>query len=268
MILALLLTLAPPAHARQAAPADAEAERILGDFIAIRSGGIWHAESYNARAAAIEAEPERFAPILRERLSRLPATLDEYDPDDPKWVVNAYAAPRRGAQSASLLGAVELLGREHAEPILQEFFDRVNPLALEATRRYWRERDIANAAGRKTGRELVDAKEVYLALSGARGQAIKVAKNLDSDTFHDDFLVMLTSDDTVAQTTGAAYTRGSLDEILERRPEAIPQVVEAAARLSASEDPRVAEAGRSLTTKIRETLPIDQRDDAQTDPRR
>ncbi|MFG0275473.1 MAG: hypothetical protein ACF8QF_10490 [Phycisphaerales bacterium] len=266
MSLTAVLVLTPLSLLAQSGPpSDPEAERIVDAFVTATGHS---PELYHERRAAVRAAPERFVPILRERLSQIPATLDEYDPDDRACILNGHLNPRSGSQAATLLGIVGLLPLVDAEPILQEFFDKVNPLAVEAERRYWRERDIANAAGRKTGRELVDTKEVYLALSGARGQAIKVAKNLDSDIFHDDFLAMLASDDPVAQETGANYTRGNLEAIVERNPEALAQIVDATSRLGASDDPRVAKAGRTLMEAVRQTLQSPPRDNTPADPAR
>lgn len=226
-------------------------ERVIGQLLYGQPSHM--GELWVERRELVKSDPTTYAPVIRERLMRLPATLDEYTVDDPRWVVNNAHRPPHGAVDR-LMFLVSLLGREHAGPILQEFFDKVNPLALEATRRHWNAKDAALAAGRRTSEEWVRTSEVYQRLSGARSQAIKVAAQLNSDVLYDDFVAMLTSADTVAQTTGAAYTRGYLDEILERWPEATPQIVEAAARLSASEDARVAEAGRSLMQRVRQEI--------------
>jgi len=254
MILALLLALAPPAVAQQAAPADPEAERILGDFIAVRSGGIWHSESYKERAAAIEAEPERFAPILRERLSRVPATLEEYDPDDPKWVVNDYGDYRQGPQAGALLGAVALLGREHADPILQEFFDRVNPLAIEAERRVWQAED-AYRAGVEGADEMVrEAGKVLRAMRGGRAQAVNLALELESPIFVDDITAMLFRNDPAARVGGAEFAGYYIPHFAADRPDAVAKARAGAAALFASDNPRVARAGRRLLERLDKEL--------------
>jgi hypothetical protein len=263
--LAILLTLLVPPAALAEPPDASRPEQIVQQMLyaqAAMRGPDWWRE----RIEMVQGDPATFAPLIRERLlSGVPPTLDEYTLDDSQWVMNESSRFPHGAVRP-FMRIVALLPLDHAEPILQEFFDRVNPLAIEAERRYWRERDIANAAGMKTGEALVEAKEIYLALAAARGHATNLAKHLDSDIFYDDYVVMLTSDDPVAQETGANYTRGNLDKIIEQRPEFAAQIVEAAARLSASGDARVAEAGRSLTDAVRQTLQSPPRDDTRADP--
>jgi hypothetical protein len=268
--LAILLTLlaAPAALGQQSAPADPEANRIINYFI--NSTG-WSPELHHQRVAAIEAAPDRFAPILRARLARVPATLEEYDLDDPRWVLNGRPGDpdaRLGTQAEKLLGIVGLLPRDLAEPILQEFFDKVNPLALEAERRFWDARDAALATDQQRTDETLRTGEVTRAFTTARGHATNLAKTLGSEVYYDDYVAMLTSDDPISQATGAAYTRGNLDAIIAWRPDALPEILEATTRLSASEQPRVAEAGRALMDAVRQTLQSPPRDDTRADPPR
>jgi len=219
--------------------------------------GLWRHGMPRQMLDVVSIAPAHFAPAIRDRLMRLPNTLEEYlldlKRDDPRYSITVSERMRHfGPPAQRLLVVVPHLAPEHAEPILQEFFDKVNPLALEAERRHWEAKDAALAAGRKTSKEWVNTLEVYRHLSGVRGRAIKVARDFDSVIFYDDFLAMLTSDDPVAQETGANYTRGYLDKIIQKRPEAVARIAEAMPRLLASEDPRVARAGRALMKRLEE----------------
>ncbi|MFG0275474.1 MAG: hypothetical protein ACF8QF_10495 [Phycisphaerales bacterium] len=266
--LAILLTLLTPPSllAASYSPSDPGASRIINYFV--NSTG-WNPELHHESVAAVQAAPDRFAPILRERLARVPATLDEYDLDDPRWVLNGRPGDpdaRLGTQSEKLLGIVGLLPLDHAEPILQEFFDKVNPLALEAERRFWDAKDAALATDQQRTDETLRIGKVTRAFTTARGHATNLAKTLGSDVYYDDYVAMLTSDDAIAQATGAAYTRGNLDAILAWRPDALPEILEATTRLSASDQPRVAEAGRALMGAVRQSLQSPMRDDTRADP--
>jgi len=220
---------------------------------------------------AVVERPGHFAPAIREQLMRLPDTLEEYmldlEREEPRYSITRQERMQPyGSPAQYLLAVVSYLDREHAEPILQEFFDKVNPIVLESKRRYWEAKDAANAAGLKTSDELTSVLEVYHAASGAQGQAARVAKDFGSEIlFYESYLTMLMSDDPVAQETGANYTRGYLKQILERRPDAAARIVEAAARLSASGDAKLAKAGRSLMDRLRQELPSEPRDETRPD---
>ncbi|MFG0274756.1 MAG: hypothetical protein ACF8QF_06840 [Phycisphaerales bacterium] len=268
-ILLALLTL-PAALAEPPDLSDPDAERIISELFIppAQISEEWWRE-YRERMALVEEAPERFAPILRERLMRrLPTTLDEYRVGDPQWAINEPHAGDPNPPAGSLLRIVSYLPLAHAEPILQEYFERINPLALEATRRHWEAKEAALATGRHTSDDWVRTLEVYRAITGARSSATNLAKTLGSGVFYDDYVAMLTSDDPIAQATGAAYTRGNLDAILAWRPDALPEILEATTRLSASDQPRVAEAGRALMEAVRKSLQSPARDNTRADPPR
>jgi len=154
----------------------------------------------------------------------------------------------------ALLGAVALLGREHADPILQEFFDRVNPLAIEAERRVWQAED-AYRAGVEGADEMVrEAGKVLRAMRGGRAQAVNLALELESPIFVDDITAMLFRNDPAARVGGAEFAGYYIPHFAADRPDAVAKARAGAAALFASDNPRVARAGRRLLERLDKEL--------------
>jgi hypothetical protein len=247
--------------------ADPEAPAQVLDQMLYAQAAHMGPEWWQERTELVQSDPAAYAPLIRDRLvSGLPASLEEFSLDDPRWITTRTNQFPSGAALA-IMRIVRLLPAQHAEPILQEFFDKLNPLVLEADLRRWQAEDAYQAKADGAEQMMKKVGE-YGRLRTARTMGVDAAADLDSAILFDDFLAMLTSDDAIAQATGAAYTRGNLDAIIAWRPDALPEILEATTRLSASDQPRVAEAGRALMDAVRQTLHSPPRDDTRADPPR
>jgi len=199
---------------------------------------------------AVRNDPARFAPVVRDRLMRLPTTLDYYALTDARWSVNPPIAGWPYPSTNAILPVVDLLGRSHAEPILREFFDRVQPLAVEARRRFWQSEDAWIAAGKPArGPDARVPRETWSRFTNARGQTLMVAHRLESPIFIDDILNMLHSDDVAVRDAGAGIVSYIL-YFADQRPDAIQKLWELVATLAASKNPKDVFAARSMQNKL------------------
>lgn len=88
----------------------------------------------------ITVAPAHFAPVIRDRLLRLPPTLEEYVADYERaehlysTSASQHARPM-GPESGRLCVVTTYLGREHAEPILRAFADGLIALQRQAEER-------------------------------------------------------------------------------------------------------------------------------------
>lgn len=201
-------------------------------------------------------QPTRFAPVIRARLMRLPESLDEYlrdrTRDEPKYSITATENMRPSGPPASrLLVVVSQLDRDHAEPILREFFDRVHPLAVDAKQRFWQIEDARKAAGKPVDRgpNAREPWETWSRFKNVRGQTLMVAQKLDSPIFIDDVLAMLTSESVVVRDAGAAMANYVL-HFADARPDAVTRLHQAAAALARSNNVKDLFAAKSLQRKL------------------
>jgi hypothetical protein len=243
----------PPALTWDGSLPDRDDPKAVVDFIVKPRRDLW-VEGLPEAKQMVRDDPARFAPEVRDRLMRVPATFDEYSVNDPRWVISRQEAYNFGVPAEVILSVVELLGREHAEPILQEFFDKVNPLALEAQRRRWLAVD-AYRAGEDGADELVrEAGEIRVAISSARGQTLQTALRLESPIFVDDITAMMFRNDPAERVDGAGLAAYYIPHFAAERPDAVAKVRAGAASLFASENPRVANAGRRLMERLDKEL--------------
>jgi hypothetical protein len=256
--LAILLTLLVPPAASAKPPDLSDPDKVVSDM-AYGAAGHMGREWWEARKEAVRRDPATYAPFIRERLMRLPATLDEYSVDDPQWVINRPSPGHPGSLVRPLMSILILLPPAQAEPVLQEFFDRVNPLALEAHRRYWAAKDADDPRDRERN-------DIWTSFARGRSEAIRVAMRMHSPIFIDDVLAMLESDDDAARYTGAVLADQYVLEFAAERPEALARVVAAASELNESANPKLAPAARALTERIRSLVQPEPRDDTRADP--
>ncbi|RMH29233.1 MAG: hypothetical protein D6692_04495, partial [Planctomycetota bacterium] len=199
----------------------------------------------------VRANPARYAPAVRDLLMQLPPGLDEYRVDDTHWSVGGVSDSWPYPTYMSIMPVVELLGREHAEPILREFAGAVLPLALEAKRRYadvearWRPAWVA--AGKPVGdarfehaelvpllREKEETGAAVRWLTSAWVRSVSTARRLGSPIFVDDSLTMLSDPDPIVRAWGA-WMAGYVLQFAEERPDAVAALRAAAERLEASD---------------------------------
>lgn len=267
MLSLLILTAPTLAPAQPVKPPDPEyiIDRLMHPPY---SSGPDRMREYQEERALVGERPELFALILRDRLMRgLPATLDEYRVDDPKWVINRPSPGNPNPPAFSLLRIVAYLGREHAEPIIAEFFQKAQALATEARRRHWQERADAESRGEKSNDRVHAAWLVWAQCTGGASKAVEAAKWLKSPVLVDPLLAMLTRDDAPERYDAASFASYYFPEIADQRPDAIVRARALAEDLAFSENPEVVEAGRRLQERLRTVAPFEEEEAQPHDPR-
>lgn len=263
-------TIYPYANVQEGAPDPQNAGAFIEYLIGGTTGRRWTHGTPQQLLNVIPIAPGHFAPVIRDRLMRLPATFDDYAMHDPRWSISSKVTEFTvGDQTfedvvrpvaPALLGMTSLLGREHAEPILREFHDRIRPLALEAARRHRAAKEAWIAAGRPKPpyaneqtealtQAVADAWNIMIQIGGPAFRAITIAQKLDSPIFIDDGLAMLNSDDAGVRAAGAGMVSYIL-HFADQRPDAVEKLRQIAARLARSTNARDAVSGQRIQKQL------------------
>ncbi len=172
----------------------------------------------------IAVAPAHFAPAIRERLMRLPATVDDYlhdsTLDHPKYSItmrksadgHSYYPP----QADMLLAVASYLDRANAEPILRDFHDQVQALQRQA-----------QAAVAALKRRNADSKKIeqiqslWISSSVWREDIIRAATKVGSPIFVDEALDLLLGrvHDDAFRATDATATLPYLEQFALIRPD-------------------------------------------------
>jgi|GEM_PF-3273011 len=170
----------------------------------------------------IREQPDAFAPLIAEMLL-LPEQLKNWDVEEPE-ATRTWSA----RQQLSAIQLTPLLGRERAEPLLLDFFNRARRLygqalpLYERAYREWQEEDARLGAGSPGPKkdELLRVRSLKDGLSGMMSQAMSAAAVLHSDIFIEPAFELLLMEPPARSESWAHY----LVQRSSDHPELIPRL--------------------------------------------